>query len=322
MIPTEFVEAAGLWTYVLVFAITAGETSAFIGLLLPGETLILLAAALAGRGDLDPVLLTAAVIGGGITGDSLGYALGHWYEHRPSSERLRRRIRPGGGIDRAQDFLLRRGGAAVFTGRFIGFVRSFLPFAAGAVGMPFRRFFLYSSAASVLWGTANVLAGYFLGASAEKLIRTAGVAGAGAAAAVTLVVLLVVRIRRRRRTATYADGPTHSETMLLVAADTVSTTGDGGPGPGRATTARRRPAPCRRHTPRAAPAGNGQATRPPGAAGQIRPRTGAHRRAPARDAAAAPEDTVNACDGSPLGPVLSFPAREGATLCACDRRSG
>ncbi|WP_405539313.1 DedA family protein [Streptomyces sp. NBC_00075] len=295
MIPTDFIEAAGLWTYVLVFAITAGETSAFIGLLLPGETIILLAAALAGRGDLDPVLLTAAVIGGGITGDSLGYALGHWYEHRPSAERLRRRIRPGGGIDRAQDFLLRRGGAAVFTGRFIGFVRSFLPFAAGAVGMPFRRFFLYSSAASVLWGTASVLAGYFLGASAEKLIRTAGVAGAGAAAAVTLVVLLVVRTRRRR-TSTYADGPARSETM----ADPVSTTGDGGPGPGRATTARRRPAPCRRHTPRGAPAGNSQAMRPPGAAGQARPRPGAHRHAATRDAAATPEESVNICDAPPL----------------------
>lgn len=198
MIPTDLIQAAGLWTYVLVFTITAAETSAFIGLLLPGETLILLAAALAGRGDLDPALLTAAVIGGGITGDSLGYAIGHWYEHRPSAERLRHRIQPGGRIDHARDFLLRRGGPAVFTGRFIGFVRSFLPFAAGAVGMPFPRFFLYSSTASAIWGTGNVLAGYFLGASAERLLRTAGVAGALAATAAILAMILVVRIRHLR----------------------------------------------------------------------------------------------------------------------------
>ncbi|MGW1888531.1 DedA family protein [Streptomyces sp. NPDC001970] len=200
MISADLVEAAGLWTYALVFIITAVETSAFIGLLLPAETLILLAAALAGRGDLDPALLTAAVVGGGIAGDSLGYAIGHWYEHRPSAQRLRRRIRPGGRIDHARDFLLRRGGPAVFTGRFISFVRSFLPFAAGAVGMPFHRFFLYSSTASVIWGTGIVLAGYFLGASAERLLRTAGITGALAATAATaaLALILVCRMRHRR----------------------------------------------------------------------------------------------------------------------------
>ncbi|KOU66891.1 hypothetical protein ADK57_18225 [Streptomyces sp. MMG1533] len=70
------IEAAGWWSCVVVFAVTAGETSAFIGVLLPGETVILLASALAGRGDLDPLLLSALVVAGGMTGDGLGYALG------------------------------------------------------------------------------------------------------------------------------------------------------------------------------------------------------------------------------------------------------
>jgi membrane-associated protein len=202
VIPTHLVETAGVWSYVLVFALTAGETSAFIGIVLPGETLILLAAALAGRGLLDPVVLTAAVVVGGITGDSLGYALGHWYEHRPGAQWLRRRISPGSRTGRARDFLVRRGGAAVFTGRFVGFVRSFLPFAAGALGMPYRQFLPYSASASLVWGTGSVLAGYFLGSSAERLLSTVGVAGVtgvAAAAAIAAGLLIVRRIRRRTR---------------------------------------------------------------------------------------------------------------------------
>lgn len=50
----SLIEAAGWWTYAVVFAVTAGETSAFVGLLLPGETVILLASAIAGRGTSTP----------------------------------------------------------------------------------------------------------------------------------------------------------------------------------------------------------------------------------------------------------------------------
>lgn len=198
MHPSALIEAPGAWSYVVLFAVTAGETSAFVGLLMPGETLILLAAAVAGRGGLDPVLLATAVVTGGITGDSLGYALGHWYERRPGAERLRRRIRSWSRIGRAQDFLLRHGGAAVFTGRFIGFVRTFLPFAAGMAGMSYRRFFLYSATASSVWGVGNVLLGYFVGPAATELLHTAGLTGAAVLAAAAVALLVLMWIRRRR----------------------------------------------------------------------------------------------------------------------------
>ncbi|GAB3008803.1 hypothetical protein GCM10023080_088490 [Streptomyces pseudoechinosporeus] len=195
------IEAAGWWSYIVVFAVTAGETSAFIGVLLPGETVILLASAIAGQGDLNPVLLAALVVTGGMTGDSLGYALGHWYGRRPNA-RLLRRIRPDGRIGQAHDFLTRHGGAAVVTGRFIGFVRTFLPFAAGASGMPYRRFFLFSTLASLIWGIGNVLLGYFAGAAATEFLHSAGpiVATVLAAAAVALVGLVWL-LRRRRGSA-------------------------------------------------------------------------------------------------------------------------
>ncbi|ULR55706.1 DedA family protein [Streptomyces deccanensis] len=192
------VEAAGWWSYVIVFALTAGETSAFVGVLLPGETVILLASAIAGRGDLDPVLLATLVVTGGMTGDSLGYALGHWYGRRPNS-RLSRWVRGNSRIGRAHDFLTRHGGTAVVGGRFIGIVRTFLPFAAGASGMPYRRFFLFSTLASLIWGIGNVLLGYFAGAAAIDFLHAAGLIGAAVLAAVTVALFGLVWLLRRRR---------------------------------------------------------------------------------------------------------------------------
>ncbi|MFF7209577.1 DedA family protein [Streptomyces sp. NPDC008238] len=191
------IEAAGWWTYIVVFAVTAGETSAFVGLLLPGETVILLASAVAGRGDLDPLLLAAAVVTGGMAGDSLGYALGRHCERHPGT-RLHR-IRPDSRVGRAQHFLVRHGGAAVFTGRFVGFVRTFLPFVAGASGMPYRRFFLYSSAASLVWGVGNVLLGYFAGAAATELLHRAGLFAIPVLVAAAAGALVLTRLLSRRR---------------------------------------------------------------------------------------------------------------------------
>lgn len=197
------IEAAGWWSYLVVFAVTAGETGAFVGLLLPGETVILLASAIAGRGDLNPVVLAVVVVAGGMTGDSLGYALGRWYKRRPNA-RLARRFRPDGRIGRTQAFLMRHGGAAVVMGRFVGFVRTFLPFAVGASGMPYRRFFLYSTLASLLWGIGNVVLGYFAGAAVTELLHSVGLIGAAALAALAVVLLVLVWILRHHRGSTRA----------------------------------------------------------------------------------------------------------------------
>ncbi|MFI7501564.1 DedA family protein [Streptomyces sp. NPDC049687] len=195
---STLIEAAGWWSYIVVFAVTAGETGAFIGVLLPGETVILVASAIAGRGDLNPVLLTALVVTGGMTGDGLGYALGHWYGRRPHA-RPTRWVRPGSRIGQANDFLTRHGGAAVVTGRFIGFVRTFLPFAAGASGMPYRRFFLFSTVASLIWGIGNVLLGYFAGAAATGFLHAAGLIGAAVLVALAVALTGLMWLLRRRR---------------------------------------------------------------------------------------------------------------------------
>jgi membrane-associated protein len=196
-----------MWAYALIFVLTAGETSAFIGLVLPSETVVLFAAALSSRGVLNPFLLALAVIAGGIVGDSTGYWVGRLFGKRLDTPREGRRCRPGGRVDRAAGYLRRRGGPAVFTGRFIGFVRSFVPFTAGAARMPYRSFLGYSAAASLTWGPLNVAAGYFLGASASRLLRTAGLAGLIAVGVLVLVLAGVLAWRRHRAQSAAAAEP-------------------------------------------------------------------------------------------------------------------
>ncbi|TDT98485.1 membrane protein DedA with SNARE-associated domain [Streptomyces sp. 846.5] len=192
MNPTAIVDAAGFWSYAVVFLLTAAETSAFFGILMPGESLVLVGGALAAKGALDPVALAAVVVSAAVIGDSIGYLLGRWFERRPGAEGMRRRTA------RARDFLQRRGGPAVFAGRFIGFVRSFVPFAAGGSGLPYRRFLAYSASAAVIWGVGSVAGGYYLGPSVEQLVRTVGVVGAAVLVGVMLTALLVVPAVRRR----------------------------------------------------------------------------------------------------------------------------
>lgn len=219
MDPNRIVEAAGFWSYAVVFLLTAAETSAFFGVLMPGESLILVAGALAARGDLDPVALAAVVVAAAVVGDSTGYALGRWFERRPGADRTR------GRTARARDFLQRRGGPAVFAGRFVGFVRSFVPFAAGGAGLPYRRFLPYSAVAAVVWGVGTVAAGYYLGPSVEQLVRTVGVVGAAVFVGALLAGFFVVPAVRRR---------TGSRSVAVGAGPELALADDGPdlPGPG------------------------------------------------------------------------------------------
>ncbi|MFE7752109.1 DedA family protein [Streptomyces sp. NPDC057428] len=196
--PTSWIEAAGWWSYAVVFILTAAETSAFVGLLIPGETAVLIASAIAGRGDLNGPLLAAVVITGAVTGDNLGYALGRRCARQPR-RRPGRRFSGGTRSGRTSAFLRRHGGAAVFTGKFIGFVRTFLPYAAGFSGMPYRRYLVYSTAASVVWGTGSVLLGYYAGAAATRFVHSTGLVGAATLIAVGVPALVVAKILARRR---------------------------------------------------------------------------------------------------------------------------
>jgi membrane protein DedA with SNARE-associated domain/membrane-associated phospholipid phosphatase len=166
----EISETLGAWTYLLVGVFAFAETGAFVGLVVPGETVMLLGGAVAGQGAIDVYLLIAIAWFSAWLGDTTSFFLGRRLgrnfvlEHGPrvgiSHERF----------EKVEDYFDRHGGKTIFIGRFISLVRAFAPFIAGSSGMRYRAFVPYSILGTGLWATAHILVGYFF----SRSIETAG----------------------------------------------------------------------------------------------------------------------------------------------------
>lgn len=159
---TAFIAQHGLWTYALCFAIVFVETGLVIAPLLPGDSLLFAAGALAAAGGLDVHLLAALLIGAAILGDSLNYACGK--VTGPRVFRLERsRLFNVEYLDRTRGFFERHGAKTVVLARFLPILRTFAPFVAGIGAMPYRRFLAYNVLGGMLWVSLFLYGGYFFG---------------------------------------------------------------------------------------------------------------------------------------------------------------
>lgn len=102
---------------VMVFALPALESSAFIGFIFPGEIALILGGVLASQGKVSLAAVLIAAISGSIIGDSVGYAVGRRYGRRLLDGTIGRFVNHD-HFDRAEKYLAERGGKAVFFGRF------------------------------------------------------------------------------------------------------------------------------------------------------------------------------------------------------------
>jgi membrane protein DedA with SNARE-associated domain/membrane-associated phospholipid phosphatase len=168
------VERLGQGAYLIVFLVALLESAAFLGLLIPGESLVLVAGFLAAQGFLDLDLLIITVAMGAAIGDSIGYEMGRRMG-RPALVRYGSRFGLNEArVQSADAFFARHGSKAVFLGRFVGFARALVPFLAGSSRMPYRAFLPYNFLGAVLWATAIALLGYFLGVSWQQAERWIG----------------------------------------------------------------------------------------------------------------------------------------------------
>lgn len=178
----------GAWTYLLVGFFAFAETGAFVGLVVPGETVMLLGGAVAGQGAIDIYLLIAIAWFSAWLGDTTSFFLG-----RRLGREFVMKQGPRVGIsnerfEKVEDYFGRHGGKTIFIGRFISLVRAFAPFIAGSSGMQYRAFVPYSVLGTGLWASAHILVGYFF----SQTIETAGkYAAKGAFLLATLIVILV-----------------------------------------------------------------------------------------------------------------------------------
>jgi membrane-associated protein len=126
----------------------------------------------------------------------VGYEVGHLLFTRVLSLGILNRSRKR--LAQAQDFLARRGGSAVFLGRWVAFFRAVMPALAGSARMPYPKFLVFNAAGGIVWGATVVLVGYLAGQSYAKVEATLGRNGALAVLGFALVALLVWQIRRHR----------------------------------------------------------------------------------------------------------------------------
>jgi membrane protein DedA with SNARE-associated domain len=184
--------------YLLIGALVFGEAAIFVGFVLPGETAVILGGVLASSGRLSLTWLLVLVVVAAIVGDSVGYEVGRRAGPRILQSRPLRRHKER--LDGARGFLRRRGGMAVFLGRFTAFLRAVLPALAGLSQMPYRRFLAYNAAGGLVWGIGVALLGYFAGASYKKVESALGRGSAVLLVLVVLTALVVWRFRKRGST--------------------------------------------------------------------------------------------------------------------------
>jgi membrane protein DedA with SNARE-associated domain len=183
--------------YVLIAGLVFAEAALFVGFVLPGETAALLGGVLAASGRVSLVAVLVIVVVSAIVGDTVGYEVG-----KHAGPRLLR-SRPLRGhatrLDGARDALRRRGGSAVFLGRFTAFLRAVMPALAGLSRMPYRRFLAWNAAGGLVWGVGVTLLGFFAGASYQKVAQVLGRGSAALLAVVVVGAVVVWFVRRRRR---------------------------------------------------------------------------------------------------------------------------
>ncbi len=188
----------GKWTYLLVGLLAFLETGAFVGLVFPGETAVIVGGVVAGQGEISIVLLIAIVWTAAWAGDTVSFFIGRRLgrgfilKHGPRVRITHERFA------QVERYFERHGGKTILVGRFLGLIRALAPFIAGSSGMAYRAFLPYSVLGTGLWaGTFSVL-GYALAGSLDKAGEIAGRGTLlfGSVVVTTVAVVVVVRYMR------------------------------------------------------------------------------------------------------------------------------
>ncbi len=170
------------------------ETSVLIGLIVPGDT-IAIVSSLGSQSITESFFLALALILGAAIGESLGFALGRFVGPRIRHSWLGRRIGEPTWI-RAERYLERRGGIAVFASRFIPVLHSVVPLTVGMSTMSYRRFISWTLPACIIWAAAYVTVGYTAAASYEQLSQSLHWAGYVLVGIIALFVVTMYTIKR------------------------------------------------------------------------------------------------------------------------------
>lgn len=173
-----------------------GETCLGLGFIAPGETGLFILGTTANSVP-KFLLMWGVTTGCAVLGYTVGYLLGKYFGPRLRKTKLVEK-HGADGWDRAVGFLRRRGAIAVMIAIFLPVMRTLVPAAAGAAGLPYRKFLPASAIAGTAWTALHIGIGAALGESAKWLESAIGRGSWVVLALLAVVFVLVIRIKRKK----------------------------------------------------------------------------------------------------------------------------
>jgi membrane-associated protein len=160
----ELTSQYGAWTYLLLFIIVFCETGLVVTPILPGDSLLFAAGAIAALegSDLNPHLLVVMLAIAAVLGDAVNYQIGR-YIGPAVFKRENSRIFKRDHLLRTQEFYERYGGKTIIIARFVPIIRTFAPFLAGVGQMKYSQFAIYNVTGAIAWVVIGIYAGYLFG---------------------------------------------------------------------------------------------------------------------------------------------------------------
>ena len=160
----EVIQDYGLWTYLILFLIIFCETGLVVTPLLPGDSLLFAAGALAATegSPLNAGLLFILLTVAAIIGDTVNYWIGAYVGPKVFYKEKVRFFKKE-YLERTHQFYEKYGGKTIIMARFIPIIRTFAPFVAGIGSMTYWRFILYNITGGILWVGICIFSGYLFG---------------------------------------------------------------------------------------------------------------------------------------------------------------
>lgn len=158
----EFVGLYGVWVYALLFLILFVETGVVVMPFLPGDSLLFVVGTLCGSGVMSLPVALGVMWVAAVLGDQVNYSIGRWLGPKVFQWENSRFFNKE-AFNQAHEFYEKYGGITIVLGRFMPFLRTFVPFVAGVSAMSRSKFTFYNLLGATLWVGGVTLAGYFFG---------------------------------------------------------------------------------------------------------------------------------------------------------------
>lgn len=155
-----------LWMYITLFIISFFDTLIVVGAFFPASFFVIAAGFFSIHTGLDIWISIIVITLGGLIGDLLSYFIGlkglNWFKGE-------KKLLKASYLDKGGAFFEKYGDKSIIIGRFLGIIKSIIPFVAGLYKMKFKKFLFLNIVAGLIWTIAHIVIGYILGRTLDVL---------------------------------------------------------------------------------------------------------------------------------------------------------